>query len=222
MREPWMDDKFRERSGRRQQRLRAVNLLSMAVWAPAQQGWHLKWAALGLLSVGCGCLQWLWGWGWSRKGSHLYSESPVIFQHIWKNVKERSFRSSKRLIQSQESNDTASGELCFSLSLLTLWPPHLPPSPRWESAQHCYCPAKQPQPHCQLPLPHFVNLCSGCTFWYFRPINVHIPMFCLYFNLGVCDPPWADHVQGVGGYHQVERWPSIHWNRQPPKRGLPL
>ena len=49
----------------------------------------------------------------------MYSESLVIFQLIiWKNVKERSFSSSKCLTQSrEEENDAASGELRFLYSL---------------------------------------------------------------------------------------------------------
>ena len=64
---------------------------------------------------------------WRWKGSYLYSESPVIFQYIWKNVKER-FCRSKCLTQSQEENNTASGEFHFFhyVCLLSDCPSSLP------------------------------------------------------------------------------------------------
>ena len=37
----------------------------------------------------------------------------------------------------------------------------------------------------------FVDLRSGFTFGCFRPINVHVSMSCLYFNLGGRGSAWA-------------------------------
>ena len=56
------------------------------------------------------------GWGMEMKGVlfvfGITSYIPTLI--IWKNVKERSFSSSKCLIQSkEEENDPASGELHF-------------------------------------------------------------------------------------------------------------
>ena len=192
-REHWTDDKFRERSSRRRQRHRPVNLLYMAVWAPIQQGGSLKWAVQDLALCGLWVCTMTLGLGVEMNGVlfvfRITSYIPIHLEECEGQILQ--FKMPYTITRKKWHSFRWVPFL--SLCLLTLWLPHLPPSPSRGSVQHCYCQVKQPQPHCQLPLPHFVNLCSGFTFWYFRPINVHIPMFCLYFNLGVCVPPWADH-----------------------------
>ena len=134
------------------------------------------------------------------RNHQLYSNT---FGRMWRRdfaAQNALHRHKKQMTQLRVSSIS----LIMSAYSLTTPPP---PSPSRGSVQHCYRQVKQPQPHCQLPLPHFVTLPSGFTLWYFRPINVHIPMFCPYFNPGVSVPSRADHdARGI----------SQSWDVHPP------
>lgn len=145
----------------------------------------------------------------------MYSESPVIFRLIiWKNVKERSFSSSKCLTQSRrEENDAVSGELRFpySLCFLSERPTSLPLLERCSAVLLPSEPSTAPQSTPSFLI--FVDLHSGFTSGYFRSINVHVSMSCLYFNLGGRGPAWAA---------RDAKTPSpVQWNQQTPKPAEP-
>lgn len=218
--ERWMDDKFRERSSRRRQRHRPVNLLYMSVWAPTQQGWSLKWAAGPCTSCGAvGVYNDFGIGGGDERGSYLYSESPVIFQYIWKNVKGEILQLKNALHHKKQMTQLRVSSISLIMSA-TLWLPH--PLPLLAGDLFSTVTAKWNSHSLTVnslflilwlsPVDLLSDICG--------PINVHIPMFCPYFNPGVSVPsmgwPWCK------GDITKLRCPSTHWNWQPPKHGLPL
>lgn len=91
----------------------------------------------------------------------------------------------------REENDAVSGELRFpySLCFLSERPTSLPLLERRSAVLLPSEPATAPQSTPSFLI--FVDLRSGFTSGCFRPINVHVSMSCLYFNLGGCEPAWA-------------------------------
>ena len=174
-----------------------------------------------LYFMGPGCVEWFWRWGVEMKAVLFvfWITSYIPNDYLEQCEGKKFFQFKMPYTITRRKWPSFRQALCPLFLLLTVWVPTLPPSPSTVSIQQCYCLSETatgpPPPPVDPPLPHFVNFHSGFTFWYFRPINVYVPISCLYFNLRDSRPALADRDARA----TLQSWEitSIHWNWQTPK-----